>query len=313
MKFKTNTGKTVSREFQLEIHDPIATIVSSGEQGFIGDKFTFSSKNSVNNDNLSYEWEILDVDRDDIILKKAGSLFTYEFTKKGRFSVKLRTREPSGETDVDTKTIYINSRAPFATFDSTVQFSHTPNTVTLDASKSYDADPDDDGSLNFSWKIDGERIFLDDANYNGSIGKYTFDSLGDHSVVLEVTDNDDIVSIKRGTVQINSLLSVDFVAAPRVIQRGQVMRFVASAPNARFFEWDFGDGTKVAGNERNMTHNYKKSGIYTVKLVVKDSDGKSNTRSKEVYVGDSNTPVALIDSNIGSGAESIFDEKACKY
>jgi hypothetical protein len=81
--------------------------------------------------------------------------------------VKLRVTEPSGEVDIDTQIIYINSRAPIAAFNSRVPDKHKPNTVLLDGSKSYDLDGVDDGKLKFEWIIDGDRVELDALNYTG--------------------------------------------------------------------------------------------------------------------------------------------------
>jgi PKD repeat protein len=63
-------------------------------------------------------------------------------------------------------------------------------------------------------------------------------------VVLEVKDPDDIISQKTQKVVVNSILSVDFNASPRVITRDQKITFNAVSPEAEFFEWDFGDGEK---------------------------------------------------------------------
>jgi hypothetical protein len=41
--------------------------------------------------------------------------------------------------------------------------------VLLDASKSYDLDGVDDGKLKYEWIIDGERVELNNASFNGSV------------------------------------------------------------------------------------------------------------------------------------------------
>ncbi|MDF1682892.1 MAG: hypothetical protein P1U46_04205 [Patescibacteria group bacterium] len=53
-------------------------------------------------------------------------------------------KEPSGETDVDTKIIYINSRPPEARFKYSIPFPNKPNTVFLDATSSFDPDFSDE-------------------------------------------------------------------------------------------------------------------------------------------------------------------------
>ena len=78
----------------------------------------------------------------------------------------------------------------------------------------------------FNWIIDGDKVNLEKPNTNGSLGFYTFDSVGDHSIALEVVDPDGISSLKQDKVSVKSILALDFAAYPRVIQRDQTIRFV---------------------------------------------------------------------------------------
>jgi len=65
-------------------------------------------------------------------------------------------------------------------------------------------------------------------------------------VILEVEDLDEITSIKKQSVSVKSTLSVDFAMYPRVIQREKFIKLVANSLEAKFYEWDFGDGEKKA-------------------------------------------------------------------
>ena len=80
---------------------------------------------------------------------------------------------------------------------------------------------------------------MDEANFNGSNWYYTFDSVWDHSVSLEVEDPDSIISVKNLKVNVKSLLAVEFYAFPRVAQRTNTVRFVADSPEAKFFRNNF--------------------------------------------------------------------------
>jgi hypothetical protein len=71
LKLRTNEGKTVERKFTINVHDPIATVNASHEQGYLGDKFTFSAKPTGSDDNLSYDWEIIDIDFDKQVFNKS--------------------------------------------------------------------------------------------------------------------------------------------------------------------------------------------------------------------------------------------------
>jgi len=103
MTLQTNEGKSISKTFNVYVHDPIATIDVNKLDGFIGDKFTFTAKSSGIYRDLTYSWEILDIESDEILLSKQDKVFTYAFTRKGRYNVKLRVRRSSGEVDEDTR------------------------------------------------------------------------------------------------------------------------------------------------------------------------------------------------------------------
>jgi len=294
LKLRTNEGKTVTREFTLRIHNPIATISASNDEWYLWDKFTFTANPTWNDDDLTYSWRIIDTTNDIEVLSKTASTFTYSFRNKGKYNVKLFVTEPSWETDTDNKIIYINSRAPEADFNYSIPYPNKPNTVFLDATKSYDPDFSDEWKLDYSWVINGQRIELEKPNFNGSNGFFTFSSIGDHSVVLEVTDPDDITSQKKDKVTVKSVLSVEFYAFPRVVQREKMVRFVSDSPKAKFFEWDFGDGIVEWWKEENINHVFKKSWVYNVKLKVIDENDNENNFDKSVYIWDTDSPYAFI-------------------
>jgi hypothetical protein len=62
---------------------------------------------------------------------------------------------------------------------------------------------------------------------------------------LEVVDPDNMSGYNTQKVKISSILFVEFEAIPRVSQVDQAVRFVANSPKAQYFEWDFGDGTRL--------------------------------------------------------------------
>ena len=74
--------------------------------------------------------------------------------------------------------------------------------------------------------------------------------------------------------------------------------------------WNFGD-TSPANNERNPTHTYDASGIYTVRLTVTESDG-TDTETRTNYISVT-TPIkySLTVNTVGSGsvnpAGGIYD------
>ncbi|MDD3144837.1 MAG: PKD domain-containing protein [Candidatus Gracilibacteria bacterium] len=311
LKLTTNENKSVERKFTLKIHNPIATIKTTSEEGYLGDKFTFTANPTGSNTNLTYAWKIIDIKNDKELLNKSASTFTHTFTEKGKYNVKLFVTDSSGNTDVDYKIIHINSRAPEAKYVYSIPYSNKPNTVFLDATSSFDADFSDDGKLTFSWIINGERVNLDSPNYNGSNGYYTFSSVGEQSVVLEVTDPDDMTSQNTQKISIKSILSVEFFAFPRVVQREKPVRLVADSPKASFYEWNFGDGKNEGGKSETISHTYNKSGVYLITLKVIDDNDNTNTFSKNVYVGDTDEPFAFISLKDNKLNNVSYQDDAC--
>lgn len=312
LKLKTNAWKEVERNFLIYINHPAASIDSNKDEWYIGDKFTFSSKSYKRwDDNINYSWEIIDITRDEVIHTKNSNLINYTFNEKGNYNVKLKITLPNGEEDVDTKIIYINSRVPTAQFTSIIPQSNQPSYVMLDGSKSFDPDISDDGKLRFSWIIDGKKVNLEKPNENGSVWYYRFNSIGEHSIALEVIDPDDMSDTKSGNIAIKSLLDVNFESVPTAIQRDGSINFIATSENAKFYEWDFWDGVKDYGSTKNIKHTYDKSGSFLVTLTVTDEENNENKVSRNVFVWKSDTPLAIFDMKINGSEPLEYNPEAC--
>lgn len=306
----TNEWNIITRQFDIIVSQPIAEIKTSSKSGFLGDTFTFLAKGSDQFEGLNYNWEIIDIQAEKIIYKKSGTSFSYIFPNKGRYNIQLRVWN-GANTDVDTTTIYINSRPPVAQFTATTPDSNIPNRVLLDGTRSHDPDFSDDGRLEYAWIINGERVQLEQANDNNSRGYYTFDSIGSQSVVLAVVDPDNMSHQKQDKVQISSLLGLDFVMNPNVAQRDSVVNMTASSKYAVSFDWDFGDGNSKTVTSANVSHSYKKSWSYQVRLTVRDKDNLSNTHTKTIYIGDVDDPYAQISLEGRQNMALEYQENAC--
>lgn len=313
LKLRTNEWKEVERKFVIRVHQPIATITASAEEWYMWDKFTFTAKNNSSQSNITYSWRIIDINNDAEIVWRNSSTFTYTFTNKGRYNVQLFVTEPSWDVDYDSKIIYINSRPPEARLKYTTPFSNKPNTIFLDASSSYDSDYTDDWKLTFRWTINWEEVQLNSPNANGSNWYYTFNSLWEHSVSLEVTDPDNMSSVVTQKVTIRSLLSVDFNIFPRVSQIDKTVRFVADSPDAEYFEWNFWDQTIKWETQESITHVYDKSWTYQVRLKVVDSNDNENTFTKNVFIWESDYPYPFINVLDNTQNEIIYSNNECNW
>lgn len=311
MRLTTNEGQIVETDFMVYVRDPIAKIEVNRQDGYIGDSFTFSAKSSWIFRDLSYNWEIIDIESDKVIYQKTDKVLTYSFQNKWKYNVQLRTRRSNGEIDQDTRIVYVTSQSPIAEFETSKPYNHKPNKVFFDATRSYDPDISDDGKLKYQWIINGNRVNLEESSAQGSIWYYTFESVGTQSIALEVTDPDGIMTIKQGTVQVESILSVEMFAFPRVIQRENFIKFTAVSPEAEVFEWNFWDGKTQWGSLDKVTHTYDKSGAFSVKLKVTDKNNVINNYTRTVYVSESESPFAVIDVWYGSLERPLYEENLC--
>ncbi len=314
LKMTTNLWDIITKKFTLFINDPIATINVKPLTWYLWDKFTFSAKTAANNKDLSYNWEIVDIVDDKVVFKKQAKVFTYEFPNKGYFNVRLKVDSPYLQTnDIDSKIIYIGSRAPIVNLNASIPESNKPNRVLLDATNTFDPDYTDNWKLKYSWLIDWERVKLENTNKDSSLWYYTFDSIWEHDITLEVTDPDNVKWLKTIKFKINSILSVDFKAEPRVIARGQTINFKAISKQAVIYEWDFWDWTSKWWNSWNISHTYDRSWKFTVKLTVEDASWNRNSFSKTIYVWDWKNPVAIIDLLAWANGTPAIEKWVCKW
>jgi len=106
------------------------------------------------------------------------------------------------------------------------------------------------------------------------------------------------------TVDVNLVGNYDmrFLVAPvSLIAPPFIFPFINATPNLvnYDFTWDFGDGTVIATNDTNITHEYQYNGVYTVKLIAEDMVNNCGVDTLE--------KVNLINC---SGGPSLFIEEA---
>ena len=106
----------------------------------------------------------------------------------------------------------------------------------------------------------------------------------------------------------NSTLAVNMNIVPRAAPIGTVVSFQGISPRAAFYEWNPGDGSPaVNGQMDSIDHIYKKTGVYSALLTVKNNDGSEvNSIERKVYVTDANNPFALIE--VKNASNTIIDD-----
>ncbi len=316
LEITTNQGNTFQKQIQLLIRDPAAVISLEKETAFIGEEIPMSAKSYLANmTNVEFNWEIQDVDSwKKTITSKKWSTFNYKFTKVWQYLVSLTTRSPNGNVDTDSRMIVIESRSPTINLDTPRSIStEKPNTIVFDASRSYDPDSNNAKWLTYEWLIDGEKIELNDITKEGAIWTYNFAEKWAHTVSLNLTNGFGKVSSMDKNFDVTSTLTVWINISPRAAPIGSMINFQARSPQARFYEWSLWDGSPTINGTADFIQNiYKKTGVYTASLSVRNGDGsEENHISRKIYITDTNSPFALIDIKSSNG--SVFDDpSACE-
>jgi len=302
LKVTNNEGKQMEKLLTIIVRDPIASIVRDKDEGYVGDDFHFSpGAYFQKSDKISYGWEVLDLETGKGIYESALQNITYKFLKVGTYAIRLTTTAPNGERDIESIKISIESRNPISVYESKMVSAETPNTFYFDGSRSYDPDTYENSALDFKWFIDGKEAILNSPTQNGSMGYYTFSTLGNHKVALEVTNSD----LKKGTfnrdITVSSLLSVKLRIPTKISYVGKSVNFLVDSPDANTYEWVFGDGETDVGNQSKINHTYKKSGTFDVSLTVRGKSGvDSNTITRKVFIKGGDDPMAYISVKNGS-------------
>ncbi len=121
--------------------------------------------------------------------------------------------------DSDSKTISIESREPVVSIDAPKPIkSERPNTIVFDASKSYDPDSNSRKNLTYTWKIDGEKVILDNQENDGAKGTFTFDTKGNHKVSVTVANVYGKITTTESQFDVTSTLSIGMITTPKVVK-----------------------------------------------------------------------------------------------
>jgi len=163
---------------------------------------------------------------------------------------------------------------PVATFTYSPLTPSTGETVTFNATASYDPD----GTIvSYEWDIG------DTTTGTGNVTTHIYADDGIYMVTLKVTDNDGLSGIFSADVTVLNRPPVAiFTESAEIVLTGEVIYFNASEsfdPDGDIvsYFWDFGDDTNATG--MTVDHVYEEAGNYTVTLTVTDDDGASSSQS----------------------------------
>lgn len=168
----------------------------------------------------------------------------------------------------------------------------------------------DNAIENYEWDFDGDGAY-DVADPVGRNQVFQYDTPGDYTVTLRITDNRGEQSLATATVRVaNAPPSITAEASPSNGQAPLNVRLtVVATDNEGIAEyaWDFeGDGVfdYQSGNAAQVRHTYEKAGVYKPVVRVTDTLGLSSIYSElttEVRAGPEGSPSVTINAQPQTG------------
>lgn len=192
----------------------------------------------------------------------------HNYSDTGYFNVTLIVTN-KGCSDTLEKKNYIYVKPPFARYD-----------VKLNCNDKYKRTFTDKSIAAKTWLWN----FGDGATSTDISPVHTYATRGVYQVSLKVTNGDCEDTNKKTVVVADEHL--DFAAAKTVVCKGESVAFDLQHYDPVYTSkvvWHFGDGTTSTGTG-NVNHIYKKSGVYTVKIVYTDVNGCVDSTVKDQYI-----------------------------
>ena len=204
--------------------------------------------------------------------------------------------------DVDSKDRYPLMKpygAPVANFTYSPKVPIVNESITFDASLSYDKDG---YIVKYKWD------FGDRKSEEGKIVEHIYEKEGKYSVCLTVTDNIGLTDTVIRKVYVTRAPVANFTYSPKVPIVNESITFDASLSYDKDgyivkYKWDFGDGNITETTEPVIIHSYISAGKYIVRLNVTDDRGAENTTVKIINVS---TPTPVVEVAVSTDKAEYF-------
>jgi cytochrome c len=239
----------------------------------------FSANGSdADGDPLAYAWDFGD----------GGTSFRqnpdHTYMEPGTYTATVTVTDPGGATGTATVEIVVanppGNRAPAVEVAGDPVAGRPPLAVQFSAAGT---DPDGD-ALTYAWDFgDGGRSFLQNPSH-------TYATNGNYTATVTVTDSRGATATDTMVVTVgNRAPTVDLQATPTSGPRQLEVAFTAvgSDPDgdALQYRFDFGEGSPTGWRNRpTANHRYRRVGIYTATVTVRDADGVTATDTVQITV-----------------------------
>lgn len=222
--------------------------------------------------------------------QSTGRNLSHVYTNPGTYTVRLTVVDNGGASNFIEKNFRINSPSVVA-FTTDVTEGEVPLTVNFDASSSVDPD----GSI-----VSYEWTFGDSNTGTGETTSHTFNSVGEFTTVLKVTDNEGFVREVSRVIKVLPVNILPVAAFTFNINEGLgevTIDFNASSSsdsdgNIVAIDWQFPDGSTASGLTVSKT--FTQTFTNPVVLTVTDDRGGVSQRSQvlEYFIA---KPIILVE------------------
>jgi len=282
---------------------PTASFTESAETVLTGEGIHFNASGSYDPDGsiISYFWNFGDG------TNATGMVVDHSYTDDGTYTVTLTVTDDDGATDSANATKTVLNRSPVALFTESAETVYTGQTISFNASLSYDQD----GSIaSYFWD------FGDGTNSTGVTTSHSYSDDGIYTVTLTVTDDDGATNSASATKTVlNRAPVASFTESAETVYTGESITFNAGSSydsdgSILSYLWDFGDGANATGV--TTSHSYADDGMYTVTLTVTDNDGATASANSIKTVLNRNPVASFIENatTVLTGEVIHFDASA---
>lgn len=276
----TDKGGVQDRKFvNVTVTNIAARILARTFRGDLNTAFEFDGSRSTSDLGRidSFEWSVVDAEGNEIenLENNQSETFRHTFETAGKYSVKLKVTDRTGEQAEAEVQVLVESRAPQASFvirgcvrpNEPCLDQTQPSLIELDASTSFD--PDEGDTLSYRWEVlppanVNEHYTVSEGELRDAPPDETqkiqlkFSKTGTYKIKLTVEDQHEDPELRKS----DSFESEIFVAsvidlawdpnmeiAKQLDKQGEAFfTFKATAKNASHYKIDYGDGETFEGD-----------------------------------------------------------------